>query len=252
VAESTIGAFLASSPPGAPRTADVPGLSGVPEPGGTLTCAPGAWSGGPSFAYRFLRDEGGATVPLTSASADPHYVLAPSDGGTDVFCEVRAANAGGYGLAFSTDVTVGPAGGTTTPPPASPGGGTAPPTPPATTADTRRPRLHVVRSACARRRCTVNALVDDPAPSAGIRRVRAVLTRRVMVPCRRRGHRRRCPRTRTRLLAARSIGGHHYLIRTPRLVPATYRLALRAIDRAGHAQRVPTRVRLRVRAPARR
>jgi secreted trypsin-like serine protease len=254
VAEATIGAFIASNPPAAPRTADVPTLSGTAEAGHTLTCAPGAWSGSPTLSYRFLRDEGSGSVALTAASARATYVVAPADAGTDVFCEVRGSNAGGYALAFSSDVTVGPASTTPTPtpPPAPAGHASPPPSPPPPIADIGRPRLHLVRSACARRRCTVNLLVEDPAPSAGIRRVRAVLTRRSAVPCRRRGRRSRCLRTRTRALTARSIGGRRYLVRTPRLVPATYRLALRAIDRAGHAQRVATHVRLRVRAPTRR
>ena len=58
--------------------------------GRTLTCASGGWEGNPTFAYQWLRN--GAPI----AGAESHeYVVAASDEGTAIECQVTATNAGG-------------------------------------------------------------------------------------------------------------------------------------------------------------
>src|SRR2546421_5887356 len=141
VVNDELSAFLTSDPPQAPQPTGSPTLSGSASPGQTLTCGTGAWAGNPSsFSYRFGRDLGPAgAVALTQPSTSNGYTVQPGDTGTRIFCEVRAANAGGYGYADSDDVTVGGVGQGSI-------GSTPGPTAPALTSskDTKPPTLGVV------------------------------------------------------------------------------------------------------------
>jgi PASTA domain len=67
-----------------------PRLSGAARVGQRLTCGAGTWSGGPSFAYRWLRN--GAAIARATGSA---YRLVSADVGKAVQCSVLATNGGG-------------------------------------------------------------------------------------------------------------------------------------------------------------
>jgi hypothetical protein len=165
-------------------------------------------------------------VPISGSSSSPRYRVRTGDVGSAVFCEAKATNAGGYGYGDSHDVTAAAL--------------TAP-------RDTKPPTLRVAARHCTPTRCVVNVLVADPRPSSGIRTVRARLSHRVPVACPRSGRRARCARTRSRGLAARPIGGGHFLAIARGLHgPRTYTLTLRGVDKAGNRQRHPTVVTLRV------
>ena len=74
-----------------PVLASAPVLRGSARTGGTLTCAPGSWSGTPTaFTYSWLRD-GAALGGATTAT---HLVTA-ADAGHALACAVTATNAGG-------------------------------------------------------------------------------------------------------------------------------------------------------------
>ncbi|ADB52677.1 hypothetical protein Cwoe_4263 [Conexibacter woesei DSM 14684] len=79
--------------PVAPAPTAAPRVTGSATVGGTLTCAPGRWSGAPtSLAYQWLRDG----APIAGASAAT-YRLVRADTGARVSCRVLAANAAGVG-----------------------------------------------------------------------------------------------------------------------------------------------------------
>ena len=224
--------FLQSSPPDAPRQQSPTTIGGTPAAGQAITCQPGAWSGSPGFEYEFFRDAGGEGAFLVAGpSTQPTYTVQPGDVGTQLFCIVKASNAGGYGFGTSPLVT----------------GATAVPitTPPATVVDTAKPTLAIARKSCSRRgRCVVNALVADATPSSGIARVTAKLRWRTVVACK--SAKKRCTRMKTKTLSAKAIGGGHYLVTATRLKAGTYTLILTAYDKAGNKQQKPTHTTLRV------
>ena len=77
--------------PAVPAAASAPLISGSDRTGGTLSCAPGGWTGAPTaFSFAWLRDGD----PLTGATAPTHLVTA-SDAGHALACEVIATNVGG-------------------------------------------------------------------------------------------------------------------------------------------------------------
>ncbi|CAA9506490.1 MAG: Cytochrome P450 superfamily protein, partial [uncultured Solirubrobacteraceae bacterium] len=79
-----------------PRTASLPTLTRA---GVQLSCAPGAWSGAPTFAYAWFV-LGAAGQPAKVADGQ-RYTLKDSDEGRLVFCAVLASNPGGIGVARS-------------------------------------------------------------------------------------------------------------------------------------------------------
>ncbi|MBC7643778.1 MAG: hypothetical protein H7123_01540 [Thermoleophilia bacterium] len=82
-----------ASPPG--NTAS-PTISGAASVGSTLTCAPGTWTGSPSFTYQWKRD---GTPILLATSAT--YVVQSGDAGHTITCTVIGTNAGGQASATS-------------------------------------------------------------------------------------------------------------------------------------------------------
>jgi hypothetical protein len=90
-----------------PSDLTAPALTGTPQPGQTLTCAPGTWSGSPAvFFYQWLRD--GATV---GGAIGPVYGVTAGDAGHELSCEETAKNFAGRASATSRSVTVPPPGG---------------------------------------------------------------------------------------------------------------------------------------------
>ena len=86
---------------GAPGNTSVPTISGSAVVGGTLSCAPGTWTGNPTnYTYRWKRN-GGATPIATGQN----YTVVAADVGQAITCEVQATNASGTGTATSAAVT---------------------------------------------------------------------------------------------------------------------------------------------------
>lgn len=87
----------AVQPVAAPSTAGEPRISGSPLSRRVLTCAPGAWSGAPSFAISWLRNG-------TRIASGGTYTVTRADAGTALQCRVAASNAGGTTVATSAPV----------------------------------------------------------------------------------------------------------------------------------------------------
>ncbi len=232
-------AFLTSNPPQAPYqpAGSTPNILGSAQPGQTLTCQAGPWVGEPQLRYGFFRDESEFAAPGTFTElsvGEPTYTLgALTPPGTRVFCAVLAQSAGGYGQAASRDVTV--LGAPQQPPPVSPPPAAVTPTP---------PTLRVVSERCGRSSCTVNVLASQGSADAAVATVRAALTSRRRVSCRKHGKPATCTRTATRQLVAKATPGGHFVITASGLKSASYTMSLTAIDKAGVSQVKPTSVRL--------
>jgi hypothetical protein len=96
-------AAVTASPP---ALRSPPVLGGDPRPGGTLTCAPGAWTGAQSLILTWLRDG-------TEVAAGAEYGVGEADRGRALVCRARAANPWGSLDAVTATVVVPP-------PPAAP------------------------------------------------------------------------------------------------------------------------------------
>jgi hypothetical protein len=96
-----------------PRPTGAPTIAGSAVEGETLTCAPGDWSGSPTFSFEWLRDGS----PIGGASAAT-YTLTTADVGRAISCRVTATNTGGSPKAISSAVT--PAATPGPPPPVGP------------------------------------------------------------------------------------------------------------------------------------
>ncbi len=74
-----------------PTSTARPRVSGTPEEGHKLTCAPGTWTGSPTkYEYQWVREES----PIASATSS-EYTLVGADVGVALYCDVTATNAGG-------------------------------------------------------------------------------------------------------------------------------------------------------------
>jgi hypothetical protein len=97
--------FASFSVPPSERTG--PALTGTPQPGQTLTCTPGTWSGSPAvFSYQWLRD--GATL---AGATGPAYDVTAGDAGHALSCQEIANNFAAAASATSPSVTVPSPGG---------------------------------------------------------------------------------------------------------------------------------------------
>ena len=75
-----------------------PTISGSGEPGSTLTCSQGTWSGSPTgFSFQWYRDG----TPIAGATSST-YTVQTSDEGLTITCAVTAANAKGSAAATSS------------------------------------------------------------------------------------------------------------------------------------------------------
>lgn len=240
------GAYERPSPTGPAR------LTGTADVGRTVTCTAPSWTGDPitSTTYAFFRLRPGQTPQLIRSGSLRNYVVAEADRGSSLVCVVTAENRGGTSTPAESNVlgpVPTPAG--TTPPVTEQPPVQQPPPPqqeqqqqeqqPAV--DTAVPRAAVIGRTCGRaRRCTFTIRVADALPSAGISKVTARI--RFRTRCR---NGRRCTKT-IRMSGRRKVGSL-FTIRTPKLQRRRYRLRVTATDLAGHAQRVPTVFRFRVR-----
>ena len=238
-------ADLAAFATAKPHNLTPPSLSGTAQAGQRLTCNPGTWGGSRAkFEYAFHR------VGAGLAQSGPGTTFDPTDGdaGFAITCLVTARNAGGQTQAETA--------------PSPPVGGAPAPAPPAeqalppaavpqpssggvvtaqSGADVATPRAHIVGRTCTARSCVFTVNVTDTAPSEGIADVTAELSWRARVPCRRRGRRTTCTRTRVRDLEGVRASGNLFRVRTPALRRGRrYTIRIVAMDQAGHEQNVPT------------
>jgi secreted trypsin-like serine protease len=240
IANPEIASFLTSNPPQAPleRPGSIPSLNGLARLGQQLSCAPGDWRGSPSFQYQFYVGNNASSVPDATVPDTPNptskstYIVQPEDVGMHIFCMVVAKNRGGYSTDFSRQITV-------------PGAlGSASQTP----ANTIAPRLTVVAKSCARGRCIVNVVAAGQSGIAHVRTVRASLSFRKRVACRKHGKRTSCLRVVSHAAHVGTMPNGHFLIVVEHLAPGSYLLRLTAVNRAGVRQGKPTLVRLLVKA----
>src|SRR5205807_2465495 len=86
-----------------PANTTLPAISGISEPGHTLTTSNGTWSGSTpmSFGYQWLRD--GTPIAGETGSS---YVVLDTDRGHALSAQVTATNLGGSASATSAAVSV--------------------------------------------------------------------------------------------------------------------------------------------------
>jgi Trypsin len=221
-----------------------PTLSGGLQDGDTLTCQRGNWLGEQiAYTYEFFRLTGSGTG-LTQRSASATYALGPGDVGARILCRVTAANAGGSATLESA--AVGPVleRSAIDPPQLGDTPGVPSPTPPSQTPpngnppavsgrDVSAPQTGILRSRCTATRCLLTLIVNDIDPSAGIHEVAGRMTWK------------QGGRKRSTVLTARRRGGNVFELRIPSpKAGVRYTFKLRATDRAGNRQLVPTRATL--------
>ncbi|HEX8083615.1 MAG TPA: serine protease [Solirubrobacteraceae bacterium] len=216
-----------------PENVTPPSVAGAPEVGGQLRCEGDAWTGDQpiQFSYRWL---GGSHLSTVAT-----YDVVSADQGRNVYCIVRATNAGGSAEAASGAVTIptpapppaptpapGPA------PPAPPGPTPVPPPPPPPAIDTTLPVSRFTVRRCVARRCRLVLLVTDLGGVDGAR-VRVTM-------------RRLSRRSRARTLTAVRRAAGRFDVSTPRLRSGRYRFTAVVTDAAGNRQARATVVTLRV------
>jgi hypothetical protein len=89
-------------PPPPPVNTAAPVVSGTPTVGSTLNTTNGTWTGGPTFTYRWLRNN----VNITLNAQGQNYTLVAADAGTNVSCRVTGTNAGGVVNAVSNALAI--------------------------------------------------------------------------------------------------------------------------------------------------
>jgi secreted trypsin-like serine protease len=231
IAEDNVKDFLNPLPPPAPVETGTATMSGGNSPGQTLTCDAGGWTptdaNAPTFTYQFFRQ--GSSTPLASGTT---YTIQQGDLGSRIFCEVKAANAGGYGFADSSSVLV------LIPPVIPP-----PPPPPPPAKDSTAPTLRITHKKCTKNKCTVKLRVRDAAPSSGVAKVKATLSFKHRTRCRVKHSRKTRPCTRRvrRTLHAKAGSGGIYTIVAKRLSPSrSYVITLIPFDKAGNRPQFST------------
>jgi hypothetical protein len=96
VAAPEIQDFLdgSESPPRAPRGGGAV-IREAPAGDGSMSCAPGSWSGSPTFTYTFFDSTDGQVVQQGASST---YAVPATEVGHTILCEVQASNEGGTGM----------------------------------------------------------------------------------------------------------------------------------------------------------
>jgi secreted trypsin-like serine protease len=215
-----------------PTVVSPPTITGDAVPGGKLTCDVGTWQNAHSYEVAFVRGSTVIAYGSTMAVLGSHV-------GASITCVVEAYGLTGTAEATSSPVTV-----------------TAPPVPPRTitvtlsapnaaavpSPDAAAPKVRVTKLRCARRVCTLDVRVDDPAPSAGIEGVEARVTTRYRATCVKHHKRRRCTKSVKRNLRTVATGAGTYRVVTPKLHRGTQTFRLLATDRSGHRQAKATTV----------
>jgi Trypsin len=227
VAEPSIRSFVTqANPTAAPKNQSLPTVSGAAIVGERLSCAPGVWSGSPSFSSQYVRSTSAGDVAVAS-DGPADYTVTEADAGTALRCIVTATNAGGNGFAESAKTGVVP--------------GVAKPNPPQNSVDKTAPVAKVVKTRCTSTRCTLTVTVTDAGFSAGIKTVLASVTSSYRGTCRKNGRKVRCTRHKTKKLTAKRLAATRFQIVASKLPIGKQVFSLYAVDKAGHKQRLATK-----------
>jgi Trypsin len=246
-ADSTIEPFLLQpNPPPAPSLRSTPTLSGTAAIGQPLSCAPGTWTGSPSFSYQFVRSVGSADVAVVASGTNALYTVTAQDVGATLRCDVTATNSGGTAVAKSAATGVIAAPASTTP--------TQPPTQqqPQSSLDLYAPVARVTKVRCTATRCTLTISVRDAGFSAGIKTVQATVRSTYRSTCRRHGHRVACTKHKTAKPSVKALSATRFQVVASKLPVGKQLFTLVAVDRAGHRQALPTRKTVTTRKTSRR
>jgi hypothetical protein len=226
IAAPSIRSFVTqANPPPAPANQVAPTLSGAAIVGQRLSCAPGAWSGSPSFAYQFVRSTSAGDVGVAS-TGPADYTVTSADAGTSLRCIVTATNAGGTSLAET---------GRTAPVPGlnqNPGSNSL---------DKNAPVAKVVRTRCTSTRCVLTITVTDAGYSAGIKTVQASVRSTYRGTCRKNGRKVKCTKHKTKKLSAKKLAARKFQIVASKLPVGKQLFTLYAVDKAGHRQHLATK-----------
>jgi hypothetical protein len=84
-----------------PTNITPPVISGSPTIGSVLTCDPGAWTGSPTYAYIWTRNE----TTIVGATGQT-YTIQAIDAGSTLECEVKATNAAGSAQEGANEIQV--------------------------------------------------------------------------------------------------------------------------------------------------
>jgi trypsin len=232
VAAPSIRAFLTLlDPPPAPANRSAPSLNGVAAVGEQLSCAPGDWTGSPSFSYQYVRSTATGDVDVAASGPQPTYAVVAADAGTALRCVVTATNAGGASVAETTrtGVVAGP-----------PLSQSASPTN-SNNQDSHAPVARVTKASCTATRCVLAVAVSHAGFSAGIKTVQASVRSTYRGACKVGGKRVVCTRHKTRRPRVAALGGARFQVVAAKLPTGTQVFTLVAVDSAGHRQALPTR-----------
>jgi trypsin len=227
-----------TDPPPAPELQAVPVLSGRATVGDQLTCAPGSWSGSPSFTYQFVRSVQSRDVSVAAAGSSNQYTITAADLGAMLRCDVRAANSGGSALASSAPsatIAAAPA----TPPTTTPVTPTQPQAQPIL--DVNAPVARITKVTCTATRCTLSVSVRDAGYSAGIRTVKATVRSTYRSTCKRQGRKVACTKHKTGKPSVKALSATRFSVVASKLPIGKQLFTLVAVDNAGHRQALPTR-----------
>src|SRR6266702_616096 len=96
------GVFVAAAAAAPPANTAPPSISGTPTVGQTLTASDGTWTNNPtSFAYQWLRCNGGGSCADIANATQKTYTLVDADSGNTIRVRVTATNADGSNSAQS-------------------------------------------------------------------------------------------------------------------------------------------------------
>jgi Trypsin len=226
IAAPSIRSFVTqANPPPAPTNQSQPTLTGEAAVGKQLSCAPGAWTGSPSFSYQFVRSASGQDVGVAS-NGPAAYTVSSTDAGTSLRCIVTATNAGGTSLAESAPM--GPVPGLNQ----NPGSNSL---------DKNAPVAKVVRTRCTSTRCVLTVTVTDAGYSAGIKTVQASVRSTYRGTCRKNGRRVKCTKHKTKKLSAKKLAARKFQIVASKLPVGKQLFTLYAVDKANHRQHLATK-----------
>jgi hypothetical protein len=101
LADADINAFARFSGYAPPQNSGAPpAFEGAPQAGEPVSCAPGGWTGGPDFDYRFEQD-GPLRVLARDWSSSPSFTPTGAEVGRKLRCLVRARGDGGAAIVTS-------------------------------------------------------------------------------------------------------------------------------------------------------
>jgi trypsin len=226
IAAPSVRSFVSlANPPPTPHNQSAPTLGGAATVGSQLNCAPGVWTGAPSFSYQFVRSTAAGDVGVAS-NGPSAYTVTAADSGTSLRCIVTATNAGGTSIAESA--RIGPV----------PGLNKNPGT---NSLDKNAPVAKVIKTRCTATRCVLTVTVTDAGYSAGIKTVQASVRSTYRGTCRKNGRKVRCTKHKTKKLTAKKLASKKFQIVASKLPVGKQLFTLVAVDKAGHKQRLATK-----------